>query len=331
MVRERKHRWCFTEERARIVLVPVRDVLAACLVMVIWGLNFVVIDWGLTGVPPLLFVALRFLVVLLALPFVPRPAAPPGRVLAIGACMSLGQFGLLYTALAVGMPPGLASLVLQLQAVVTVVVAVVLLGERPRGVQWAGVAAGLLGLGVVALGRGGQVPLLALVLTVGAACSWALGNVLVRRLRVPGGLGLTVWSALVVPLPLLVLAAVVEGPGAMGDAVRHLSPAAVLSTLYTAGLASLVGYGIWNRLLERHPASEVAPFTLLVPPVGLLSAWVVRGERLTATALLGGALLVLGVALVVLGPRLRQRGRGRPTAPLAGGSAPPVTAAPPVR
>ncbi|PKW26289.1 EamA family transporter [Phycicoccus duodecadis] len=299
---------------------PLRDVLAACLVMVLWGLNFVVIDWGLAGVPPLVFVALRFLVVLLALPFVPRPAAPLGRVLAIGACMSLGQFGLLYTALAVGMPPGLASLVLQLQAVVTVVVAVALLGERPRGVQWAGVAVGLLGLGVVALGRGGQVPLVALLLTVGAACSWALGNVLVRRLRVPGGLGLTVWSALVVPIPLLALSLVVEGPGAIGDAVRHLSLAALLSTLYTAGLASLVGYGIWNRLLERHPASEVAPFTLLVPPVGLLSAWLVRGERLSTTALGGGALLVLGVALVVLGPRL-----GRPRRPGPGGDDPAGT------
>lgn len=310
---------------------PLRDVLAACLVMVLWGLNFVVIDWGLAGVPPLLFVALRFLVVLLALPFVPRPAAPLGRVLAIGACMSLGQFGLLYTALAVGMPPGLASLVLQLQAVVTVVVAVAVLGERPRGVQWAGVAVGILGLGVVALGRGGQVPLVALLLTVGAACSWALGNVLVRKLRVPGGLGLTVWSALVVPLPLLALSLVVEGPGAVGAAVRHLSLAAVLSTLYTAGLASLVGYGIWNRLLERHPASEVAPFTLLVPPVGLLSAWLVRDERLSATALGGGALLVLGVALVVLGPRLIRRGRPLPVTPPAGGAAPPVTAAPPAR
>ncbi|KRE61062.1 EamA family transporter [Nostocoides sp. Soil756] len=298
---------------------PLRDALAACLVMVLWGLNFVVIDWGLVGVPPLVFAALRFLVVLLALPFVPRPAAPLGRVLAIGACMSLGQFGLLYTALAVGMPPGLASLVLQLQAVVTVVVAVALLGERPRGVQWAGVAAGLVGLGVVALGRGGQVPLVALLLTVGAAGSWALGNVLVRRLRVPGGLGLTVWSALVVPVPLLALSLVVEGPGAIGEAVRHLSLAAVVSTVYTAGLASLVGYGIWNRLLERHPASEVAPFTLLVPPVGLLSAWLVRDERLTSAGLAGGALLVLGVALVVLGPRFGRPRRRRPgSTPSAG-------------
>ncbi|MFQ6173121.1 EamA family transporter [Oryzobacter sp. R7] len=292
-------------------VVPLKDVLAATAVMVIWGANFVVIDWGLQDVPPLVFVALRFAVVLLALPFVPRPDAPLHRVLLVGAAMSLGQFGLLYTSLAVGMPPGLASLVLQLQAVVTVVVAAAVLAERPALFQWVGVGLGLVGLGVVALGRGGAVPLVALVLCVGAAVSWATGNVLVRRLGVPGGLGLVVWSALVVPLPLLGLSLLVDGPAAVGHALTHLGAAAWLSTAYTAVLASFVGYGIWNRLLERHPASEVAPFTLLVPPVGLLAAWLVTGERLTPTALAGGALLVAGVVLVTLGRRLGLRWRRR--------------------
>ena len=109
---------------------PARDVLAAVAVMVVWGMNFVVIDRGLAGVPPLVFVALRFSVVLLALPVVARPAAPLVRVLAVGVFMSLGQFGLLYTSLAVGMPPGLASLVLQAQTVITVGLAALLLAER---------------------------------------------------------------------------------------------------------------------------------------------------------------------------------------------------------
>ncbi|MGL5819306.1 MAG: EamA family transporter [Phycicoccus sp.] len=286
---------------------PLRDVLAATAVMVVWGVNFVVIDWGLRDVPPLVFVALRFAVVILALPFVARPAAPLRHVLAVGAAMSLGQFGLLYVALALGMPPGLASLVLQLQAAVTMVVAAVLLAERPRPVQWAGLAVGVVGLGTVALGRDGAVPLVGLLLTVGAAASWAVGNVLVRRLRVPGGLGLTVWSALVVPLPLLALSLVVDGPETMVSALAGLTVRAWLSTLYTAGLASLVGYAVWNRLLEKHPASQVAPFTLLVPPVGILTAWSLLDERLTATALGGGSLLVAGVMLIVLG---RRAGRG---------------------
>lgn len=309
---------------------PLRDTLSAVLVMLVWGMNFVVIERGLDGVPPLLFVALRFAVVLLALPFVARPDAPLRRVLAVGLCMSLGQFGLLYSALALGMPPGLASLVLQAQAVLTVGLAALVLGERPLRVQLAGLGVGALGLGVVALGRGGSVPVVALVVCVLAALSWATGNVLVRRLGVPGGLGLTVWSALVVPVPALGLSLLVDGPAAVGTALTHLSAVTWLSTAYTAVLASLVGYGIWNRLLERHPASDVAPFTLLVPPIGIATAWVADGEVPTALAVGGGVLLVLGVALVTLGPRWRGRPRRGATVRVAGGAR-PVTPASPAR
>ncbi len=284
-----------------------RHVIAAVVVMVIWGMNFVAIDKGLEGVPPLVFVALRFMLVLVALPFVPRPAAPIGRIFAVGAFMSLGQFSLLYTSLAVGMPPGLASLVLQVQAVFTVALAAWLLSERPAPIQVAGVVLGLAGLAIVAAGRGGNATAVGLVVCVFAAGSWAVGNVLVRRLKVPGGLGLTVWSALVVPLPLLLLASLIDSPTVVLHALTNLTWVNWASTLYTAILASLVGYGIWNSLLQRYPASSVAPFTLLVPPVGLLAAWLVDGERPTQLGFVGGAILILGVAIVVAGPRLLVR------------------------
>lgn len=173
--------------------------------------------------------------------------------------------------------------------------------------QWAGVVVGVAGLGVIAAGRGDAAPVVGLLLTVGAAVSWAAGNVLVRRLRVPGGLGLTVWSALVVPLPLFSLSLLLDGPAVVADALGSLTARAWLSTLYTAGFASLVGYGVWNRLLEKYPASQVAPFTLLVPVVGVLSAWLVLGERPSAAGVGGGVLLVGGVGLVVFGPRVRRR------------------------
>ena len=302
---------------------PPRHALAAVGVMVVWGMNFVVIEKGLVGVPPLVFVALRFMVVLLALPFVARPDVPWRHLLAVGTAMSLGQFALLYSAIAVGMPPGLASLVLQVQAIITVVLAALVLGERPLPVQVGGVVLGLVGLAVVALGRGGRVPAVALVLAVAAAASWAVGNVLVRRLALPGGLGVTVWSAVVVPLPLLALALVVDGPARVSHALTHLSAANLLSTAYTAVLASLVGYGVWNWLLGRYAASTVAPFTLLVPVVGIATAWLVNGERPNGFGALGGALLVLGVAAVALGPRLGVS-RARSAGSGAAAGAPPA-------
>ncbi len=283
--------------------VNTRDSLLAALVATIWGFNFVVIDWGMRDVPPLLFVAIRFAAVLLPAVFlVPRPAASWRSIAAVGAFMSLGQFALLYLAMAAGMPPGLAALVLQAQVVFTIVLAAGVLREIPTPVQVGGVALGTAGLVLIGIGRGGHVPFLALALCLLAALSWAVGNVVARRARVPGGLSLTVWSALVVPGPLLVLSLAVDGPNAVVAALAGFSWQAGVSTLYTAGFASLVGYGIFNGLLARWPSSAVVPWVLLAPVVAMASAWSLLGQRPNAAELGGGGLLLLGVLVALRRP-----------------------------
>lgn len=281
-----------------------RHALLATLVAVIWGVNFVVIEWGMHGVPPLLFVALRFTAVLLpAIFFVPRPQASWGTVLGVGTFMSLGQFGLLYSAMHAGMPPGLAALVLQAQVMFTVLIAAAWIGERPSRWQLAGTVVGGAGLTVVGFGRGGHVPLGALLLCLAAALSWGLGNVISRRAGVRSGLSLAVWSSLVVPVPLLGLSLLVDGPNAVGDAVAGFGWQAGVSTLYTAGLASLVGYSIFNGLLARYPASSVTPFVLIAPPVAMLSAWVFLGQVPNLAETAGGVVVLAGVLLTVVRPR----------------------------
>ncbi len=287
---------------------PLKDQLLAVLVVVIWGTNFVVVDEGLDGVPPLLFVAMRFVVVLLPAVFlVKRPAARWQDVALVGAFMSFGQFGLLYLALAAGMPPGLASLVLQAQVLFTVLIATLSLGERPTRRQVVAIGIGAVGLAVVGFGRSATTPLVALLLTLAAALSWAIGNVLSRRIRSASGLSLTVWSAVWVPVPMFLLSLVVDGPDEVGHALTHLPATAIWATFYTAYLASLVGYGTWNLLLGRHPAAAVVPFALLVPVVGMLAAWLVQGETPNLAETVGGVLLLLGVAATTLRTRTRAR------------------------
>jgi len=286
-----------------------RDSLLAAFVATIWGFNFVVIDWGMDGVPPLLFVAIRFvLVVLPAVFFVPRPDAPWRVVAAVGVFMSLGQFGFLYVSMDAGMPPGLAALVLQAQVIFTVLIAAGVLRELPTGAQVAGVGLGAVGLAVVAVGRGGNVTVLALVLCLLGALSWGIGNVVSRASGVRGGLSLTVWSATVVPLPLMALSLVLDGPSVVGHALASFSWQAALSTLYTAGLASLVGYGIFNTLLARNRSSAVVPWVLLAPVVAMASAWLLLDQRPTSAGLLGGLLLILGVLVAMRPPRREASG-----------------------
>jgi len=281
-----------------------RHSLLAALVALIWGFNFVVIEWGMSGVPPLLFVALRFTAVVLPAVFlVPRPSAPWHTVAAVGVFMSLGQFGLLYTSMHLGMPPGLAALVLQAQVVFTVLIASAWLRERPTPRHLTGIVLSCAGLTVVGLGRGGHVPLVALLLCLAGALSWGIGNVVARRAAAPtsSGLSMVVWSSLVVPVPLLALSLALDGPHAIGRALTGLGLEAVASTVYTAVLASLVGYSIFNGLLTRYPASSVVPFVLIAPPVAMVSAWLLLGQVPNAAESVGGLVVLLGVLVTTTG------------------------------
>lgn len=275
-------------------------VLAAA-VATMWGFNFVVIDWGMHGIPPLFFVAVRFAVVALAVLVVPRPLASWKTVVGVGLFMSLGQFALLYTSIALGLQPGIAALLLQAQVVLTIFVAALALRERPTRMQTIGVLIGTIGLGVVALGRGGDAPALAVVLCLLAALSWAIGNVISRQAGVVapakrlGALSLTVWSSLVVPLPALGLSALIEGPDAIAAGVAAFGWRPILSTLYTAGLCTLVGYAIFNALLARNRSASVVPWVLLAPVVAMASAALLLGQIPNLWETVGGLVLVGGV------------------------------------
>jgi O-acetylserine/cysteine efflux transporter len=284
-----------------------RHTLLALLVVVIWGLNFLAIDFGLEGVPPLLFLAMRFVLVAIPAVFLLKPPDIGWRnILLIGGFLSLGQFALLYIALSLGMPPGLASLLHQSQVVLTVIVSLLVLRERPSRRQLIGIVVGMTGLAIVVIGHGQAAPWLPVVVLLGGSLSWAIGNVLSRRAKAAGSVSLVVWSGLVVPIPAFLLSLAIDTPAVVFDALAHLPWQAIVSTLYTAVLSSLVGYGIWNHLLARYPTSAVVPFTLLSPIVGILAAWLVVNEEPTISELLGGLVMIVGLAIAVIAVRPRR-------------------------
>jgi O-acetylserine/cysteine efflux transporter len=278
-----------------------RHTLLALVVVLVWGLNFLVIDFGLDDVPPFVFVALRFLLVAIPAVFFLKPPTIGWRnVLLIGLFLSFGQNSLLYLSLVLGMPPGLASLLIQAHVVLSVIVSAILLRERPTRRQLLGIVIGMLGLAVVVIGHSQAAPWLPAVILLLAALSWAIGNVLSRRAKASSGLSLVAWSALVVPLPSLALALLVDGPTVVVYSLTHLSWAAILSTLFTVVFSSFIGFGIWNTLLATYPTSAVVPFTLLIPIVGILAAWIVVNELPTASQIVGGAIMLTGLAIAVI-------------------------------
>ncbi|MFF9894868.1 EamA family transporter [Streptomyces longispororuber] len=279
----------------------------AVLVTAVWGVNFVVIDIGLDHFPPLLFSALRFLVAALpAVFFVGRPKVAWKWLIGVGLALGVAKFGLLFIGMDAGMPAGLSSLVLQVQAVFTALFAFVFLREVPSRVRVAGMAVALAGIGVAAVDEGASGPLTAFGLTVVAAACWGVSNVLTRKAAPPDALNFMVWVSTVPVLPLAALSLLFEGPDRDLEALRSLDLEGVAALICVAWVATVFGFGAWGYLLRRHPASAVAPFTLLVPVFGMTSSALFLGESVSGLQLCAGALLVAGVALTSLARPARR-------------------------
>jgi O-acetylserine/cysteine efflux transporter len=289
------------------------DILTALAVVAIWGVNFVVIKIGLSDLPPVLFTALRFLCA--ALPqvfFVPRPRAAWHLVAAYGLFQFALQFTLLFTGIKLGLPAGLASLVIQLQAFFTIGLAVLMLGERPRGFQLAGALVAFAGMALVAAKLEGQATLAGFVLVVAAGLCWALANITTRKMGTVSALSLVVWGSLIATPPLFVASLLMEGVGAWRQAAASFSLVTLGAVLFNAYPNTILGFGVWSMLIRRYAAATVAPFTLLVPVAGMVSAALVLGEPLQWWKIAAGLLVLSGLALNQFGPRILARLRAAP-------------------
>lgn len=288
-----------------------RDWGLALLVVIGWGLNFVVIRYALAELPPLLLGALRFMAVAFpAIFFIKPPPISVRLLIAYGMLISFGQFALLFLAMYYGMPAGLASLVLQSQMLFTLVFARLFLGEQWQWQQFAAMLVAGAGLVLLATQSGAtEMTLLGFVLTIAAASSWGAGNIINRIIaQLPGVsvMSLIVWGALIPIGPFLLCSYLFEGAYAIGSSLAHAGWQSIWSVAYLALIATYFGYGSWNYLMRHYPASVVAPLTLLVPVVGLFSAWLILDEQLNLMQGLGIALILLGLAINVFGGRLRR-------------------------
>jgi O-acetylserine/cysteine efflux transporter len=278
-----------------------RDMALACLVSVCWGLAFVAVPFGLRGFAPAQLTALRFTVAAIPVLFVPRPRIAWPMLALIGLTLFTGQFLLLFFGYTHGLPPGVASVTQQMHVFFTVVLAALFLRDVPRVNETIGLVVAFGGLALIGATVGGDLRLAGLLFGLGGAFSWAIGNVLVKRQGAIRMLPLMGWAALVPPLPsLLVEWAADPGAPSLSEAVLRAPASSILAVLYLGVVATNVGYVIWARLLTRYTAATVAPFALLAPCTGILASALVFGERFSPLRYAGMALILAGLACVVL-------------------------------
>jgi len=275
-------------------------------VAAIWGFNFVFIELGLRGVPPLFLTSVRFL--LAALPlifFLPRPRANLKLLFGYAFFTFVLQFGFLFTGMKNGMPAGLTSLLMQFQVFFTMGLATFFLRDRPSGWKVGGAIISFFGLLVVASHSHESGTLHGLALILAASLSWAGGNVFSKKIGPTPALSLVVWGSLLATPFLLVASFVLEGPSEITRAIHALSWLSVGALFYIVYLSTHVAYSLWGYLLNLYPTATIAPFTLLVPVFGFLGSSVILGESFPPWKMLASALVIAGLAFNLLEKKIR--------------------------
>ncbi|MTC15318.1 EamA family transporter [Providencia alcalifaciens] len=295
----------------------IKDILLALCVVIIWGVNFVIIKLGVTALPPLLLGALRFVFVAFPAIFLfKRPKIPLKLLLIYGLTISFGQFAFLFCALRVGMPAGIASVILQSQAFFTLLLGAVILKESLQPTHFLGMFIAIAGLGILANGAnsGGidDIPLLGLIFILVAGLSWACGNITNRIIMQHQGeekcsaLSLVSWSALIPIIPFLLSSWIFEGEDAIVQGLAGFDWSVLGVILYLAYLSTFIGYGLWGVLLGRYEAWRVAPFSLLVPVFGLSSSALFLGEHINGVQIAGLILIMFGLITTLFGKKIIQ-------------------------
>ena len=279
---------------------PRKDVLLALLLPLLWGIGFTFAKPAVGHFPPIFMLSLVYLAAAVAHYRPWRPLQTPWWAMFVIAALAIAvQNALIFTGLK-GVPAATAGLVVQSQVPMAVIAAAIFGSERLNYLRAIGMLVAFAGLVVVAGAPEAIGSLGALLLIIAGALLWAIGQVLTRVIGRDEGRqmagALCLWAA---PQSFLLSLPLESGQWA------SLTSASLDSWL-ALGALTLFGYvfayGVWYALLLRHRVDQVTPFTLLMPVVGVFLSWLVLGEDISALTLVGGILVLLGIAVVVSAP-----------------------------
>ncbi|MBS0625390.1 MAG: EamA family transporter [Verrucomicrobia bacterium] len=286
----------------------ISHLLLALLLILVWSFNFVAIREALNGLSPIFLTAARFFLTSIpAIFFIKPPKTSFKMLISYGLVMYGLQFALLFMGMYAGVAPGLASLLLQVHVFFSILLAILFFQEKLHLWQAIGALCSFGGIAWIGMHVGGSLTLGGVILVLGSAAAWGTGNILSKKIGQVNMLSLVIWGSLVAWPPLLILSLCVEGPAEIVQNLSHLSWTSLGSVLYIAYLSTLFGFGIWSWMLHRHPVSKVAPFTLAVPVFALFFSALLLHEPIQAWKITGGVLVIGGLCINLLGPRLFSR------------------------
>lgn len=276
--------------------------IIAILIIAIWGLNFSVIKLGLQNINPFILAGFRFF--LCAIPtifFVKKPDVSLKIIALYGFLFGVGLWGMVNLGIDLGVSSGVASLVLQFGAFFTIIIGLIVLKEQVNYLQIIGFFFALLGLVLILFETDGSVTPWGIVFILVAAIAWSISNLIIKQSKTKRIFSFLVWSCLFSPLPLFILAYLNFGYEPYKFLFKEFNWLSTFSILFQVYPTTLIGYWVWNKLLNIYPISTVAPLTLLVPIFGFIGSFIVFGETINLLKFLACLFVFLGLIIGLYG------------------------------
>ncbi len=283
---------------------PLKHVLLAVFVAMIWGFNFVVIKAGLDSFPPLLFSGMRFVVAAIpAVFFIGRCGNSWWLIIKVGVVLGILQFGFLFVGMYMGMPAGLSSLVLQSQVIFTAILSAYLLNDRPNQIQIVGLIIAASALVLLGMQQGSSATFMGFILVVAAGLAWGIYNIMLKQAGQINMVGLMIWQCLIPPIPLFIMSAIFEH--GQKNQLLQIGWSGIAVLLYTGLLSTVFAYVAWGWLIKKNTANKVAPFAFLVPIFGITFSSFTLGEELKVEAIYASIAIIFGLSLIVFSKQIR--------------------------
>jgi O-acetylserine/cysteine efflux transporter len=278
-----------------------KQTIMALSVPLLWGLGFVFAKGAINHFPPILLMAFRFsLTALVLVWFTPLPLGKFFQLFKIAIVAAAIQYSLTFTGVK-GLEAGLASIIVQLEVPFLVILGALLLREKPGYKKWIGIAISFVGVAIMSQQDELSGSFISIALLLSGCFAWALGQVMIRKLKDVSGMQVTAWIAVFAAPQLFFMSAIFEN-GQL-EAIKTANPLVWWTVLYLGLIMTCLGYYFWNTLIRHHDVSKVAPFLLLLPVFSVLGGNVFLGEAITLEKFYGGATILLGIGVIVLNPK----------------------------
>ena len=266
----------------------------------VWGLGLVFAKAAISHSPPILLMAFRFSVTATALVWFIKPSGGQLRMLFLISFISATlQYSLTFTGLA-GLDASATALIVQLEIPFLVLIGAIFLKESPGWRRWIGITIAFFGVyqitGEPRIGNA----LWSVALVIGGGLTWATGQAMVRQLKNISGLTVAAWISILAFPQLFIMSAIFET--GQFQAIQSAGWVVWSTVAYLGLIMTALGYYMWYTLIRRTPVSEAAPYLLALPLFPLAGGWFFLGEIATTQTLLGGGIIISGVALIVFEP-----------------------------